>query len=70
MDNADPRLESRPDPIYHPVRGETSSAVNETPFTQNIGQARIFRAMLDNALSRNDDRALFNLQPKVHPKGW
>jgi hypothetical protein len=34
MDNADSGLESSTDSIYHPVRGATSSVLNETPFTQ------------------------------------
>src|SRR5690554_4778940 len=39
MDHADPRLEGRPDSIYHPVRGADPSGVNNIPFTQKFGHA-------------------------------
>jgi hypothetical protein len=40
MDDADPGLESRTQPVYHPVRGQDASALNPIPFTQNSGHPR------------------------------
>ncbi|HEY4340536.1 MAG TPA: Plug domain-containing protein, partial [Steroidobacteraceae bacterium] len=41
MDAADPRLEGCIEPLYDPIRGTTSSAVTQTPVTQNSAHAQI-----------------------------
>jgi NAD(P)-dependent dehydrogenase (short-subunit alcohol dehydrogenase family) len=43
MDDADPRLEGCLEPLYDPVRGAPSSAVTQTPFTQNSVHPRVIR---------------------------